>query len=110
MKYLDNQTIIKLSEIMGKTIGKSMSLAMRGVYDLDSWLDILNCRAKAAGFKFQKINSDDKIKIIVNHNMGQKWSLWYKHFYTSVIHDLGYKVDFETTNDVVVYTVFNNKT
>ena len=83
---------------------RDLVLAMRGKYTVKETLEVLGGRSRAAGFHYNEIE-EDNIHFIMQHNMGRKWSLYYKVFYESALNDLGCKAKFTATDNTVTYTV-----
>ena len=89
LEKLDDKTIQQVADTNGKTIPKDLLLAMKGVYTIQEWISVLRSRAVAAGFKYSEIPENGSIKIITQHDMGIKWSNYFKSYYESSFKQLG---------------------
>ena len=105
---LDEPTIQKVANAVGKTVPKDMLLIMRGEIGVSQWVSVLRSRAKASGFSYQEEETTEKIKIITKHDMGYKWSIWFKAFYQSYFEELDCKVKFTLTDNTIVYEIRKN--
>jgi hypothetical protein len=105
LNELDEEKIIQVATNVGKTIPREVLLTMRGRYGLEEWLSVLKYRAKAAGFSFNQIQYDNTFQVVVKHDMGEKWSLWFKTFYGTVFTDLGHNVEFDITENTTSYKI-----
>lgn len=100
---LDDKEIQSIAEENGKAISRDMLYAMKGKFDIWEWISILRGRAKAAGFSFTQIDDKDEVKFIMRHDMGLKWSKHFKHFYESAFKELDCPVNFDLTENTIVY-------
>ena len=48
-------------------------------------------RCERSGFNLKEFRQDDKIEACDAHDMGEKWSVYFKAFYENVFYDLGVK-------------------
>lgn len=97
--------IDKISEIMSKLskpMSKEMDVYMKGKHDLDTWLSMIRGRCERSGFNLREFRQDDKIELVMQHDMGEKWSIYFKDFYESVFYDLGVKSSFDYTENTLV--------
>jgi hypothetical protein len=76
---------------------------LRGKYDVSSWLSALKGRAKASGFSFTQVDDKNKVRFIMRHDMGLKWSKHLKAFYEASFKDLGCNVKFDLTENTIIY-------
>lgn len=100
---VDEKTILEIGERVGKTVPKDLLLTMSGKYDVHDWLSILRNRAHAAGFGYSETDENGEIKFIMHHNMGLKWSKYFRAFYDSAFKELGYDLKFNLTENTLVY-------
>ena len=102
---LDESTIQRIASDVGKTVPKDMLFIMRGEIGVNQWVSVLRSRAKASGFSYQEEETQENIKIITKHDMGYKWSIWFKAFYKSYFEQLGCPVKFTFTDNTIVYEI-----
>ena len=102
---IDEKTILELAEINGKTIPDDFLLAMKGRQSIEDLLEINKNRAFSAGFGYSEILENDFLKIIIQHDMGMKWSKYFKTYYDTAFKSLGCKAEFEITENILVYRI-----
>lgn len=102
---VDENNISKLAEKNGKTIPNDFLLAMKGRLDIRDLLEINKNRAYAAGFGFSEILEDDHLRVIIQHDMGIKWSNYFMKFYDEGFKSLGCNAEFEITDNTLVYKI-----
>jgi hypothetical protein len=105
MEKLDDNEISDIVENVARKTLKDLVLAMKGKYATKEMLEVLGGRSKAAGFHYSEVDEGDNIHFIMQHNMGKKWSLYFKSFYEMALNDLGCKAKFTMTDNTVTYTI-----
>lgn len=81
---------------------KDMDHYMTGKHDLDSWLSILKARAQRSGCSLTEYEDAKTHTIVMRHDMGENWSLYFKTFYQNVFNDLGVRMKFDYTDNTLV--------
>jgi hypothetical protein len=107
IKQADTETISRIAKETAETNAKEISLYMRGNYGISEWISILKDRARNSGFKLKEYITGNKIKLVQHHDMGEKWSLFFKIFYETIFYDLGVKVNSDSTDNSVVIELEN---
>ncbi len=105
IENLDEDTINQVASAVGKTVPKDMLLIMKDGISISDWVEVLKDRAIAAGFSHYEEEDKDKIHIVTKHDMGMKWSLWFRAFYKSYFEELGCPVKFSITDSTIVYEI-----
>ncbi len=105
MELLEEKEIIKVASELGHSTPKETLLIMRGKYGLKEWLSVLKSRSKAAGFEHTEISDGHFVVITMKHNMGLKWSLFFKELYSAVFEDLNHRIEFEITPNITQYKI-----
>ena len=105
IKLIDKEKIEKTVTILSTRMAKDMNLFMRGKHDLNSWLSILRARSSRSGFQWTEYEDEGELEIIMQHEMGENWSLVFKTFYENVFHDLGVKTDFDYTDNMLIIKI-----
>jgi len=99
IKNLDNETIIQIARNAAESGSKEIALSMRGKYGIAEWVSILKNRAKSSGFSIKEYIEKDTIKIVMHHDMGEKWSLFFDTYYNTVFFDMGANIKSEHTEN-----------
>jgi hypothetical protein len=102
IKEVDIDKISKIMSKLSKPMSKEMDLYMKGKHNLDTWLSMIRGRCERSGFNLTEFRQDDKIELVMQHDMGEKWSIYFKDFYESVFYDLGVKTSFDYTENTIV--------
>jgi hypothetical protein len=89
MNELDEKTIIKIASETAKAVHKGMLLLMHGKYDFDSLILVIRDRCKRSGFHLKETTSNGKTTLVMQHNLGEKWSVFFKTYYQEMFHALG---------------------
>lgn len=105
LNKLDEKAIVEIATKVGKSVPKDLLVGMKGGSSVREWISILRSRARAAGFHYAEIEEDESVKFITQHNMGMKWSIYFKTYYESAFKELGCNAEFNLTDNTLVYAV-----
>lgn len=92
IKDVDKEEVVKIAVKSSKFMAKDISLLMKGRYDADAWISIIRDRAKRSGFMLKDYKINGKAQMVMQHDMGEKWSIYFKSYYETVFHEIGVKV------------------
>ena len=102
---VDEKTIIKIASETAKIVHKDIILLMQGKYDFDGWIQVVRDRCKSSGFHLKETTSNGKTTIIMKHDLGEKWSVFFKAYYQEMLHALGLAPTFDYTDSSLVVNV-----
>lgn len=102
---LDEKTIIKMASDTAKVVHKSIILLMHDKYDFDAWVQVVRDRCKRSGFYLKETTSNGKTTLIMQHDLGEKWSVFFQAFYQEMLHGLGLAPTFDYTDSTLVVSV-----
>jgi len=106
MNELDEKTIIKISSETAKIVHKSIILLMQDKYDFDGWIQVVRDRCKRSGFYLKETTTAaGKTTLIMHHDLGEKWSVFFKAYYQEMLHELGLAPTFDYTDSTLVVSV-----
>jgi len=105
IKNLDSDAIITAAKNAAESGAKEIALSMRGKYDIDQWISILKDRAKSSGFSIKEYDENGVIRLVMHHDMGENWSLFFETYYQSVFYDLGSNIKSEHTENSILLEV-----
>jgi len=105
MNELDEKTIIKIASETSKIVHKSIILLMHGKYDFDAWIAVLRDRCKRSGFHLKETTSNEKTTLVMQHDLGEKWSVFFKAYFQEMLHELGIAPTFDYTENTLVISV-----
>ena len=109
-KTIDGNMIEKVITKLSSRMAKDISLYMRGKHDLNSWLSIIRARCKRSEFNLTEYEDEAKHELIIQHNMGENWSLYFKTYFQNIFHDINVKAEFDYTDNTVVIKIEKSKT
>lgn len=102
IKTADRQTITKIAKDSAESGAKEIAISMRGKYGIQEWISILNDRAKSSGFFIKAYRDGNKTRLVMHHDMGENWSLFFRSYYETIFFDLGAKVNADHTENSIV--------
>ena len=105
IEELDEKTISKIAAPLAKEIMTDTLLAMHSKVDLEGWISVTKERSERSNFDFQEIRNNGRIKLIITHDMGLKWSIFHKSYYKQMISDLGHLATFDYTKNTLVINI-----
>ncbi len=107
IKKADKETIIEIAKDSAESGAKEIALSMRGKYGIAEWISILKDRARSSGFFIKEYREGNKTRLVMHHDMGENWSLFFRTYYESVFFDLGSKVHADYTENSIVIEIEN---
>ena len=72
---------------------------------LDAYFSLLKNRSKRSGFSLREYEEEGTRKLVVQHEMGRHWSVFFKAHHEQVIYNAGYKAKVEYTDNTLVLSV-----
>jgi len=105
VKNLDNKTILQISKNAAESGSKEIALSMRGKYGVSEWISILKDRAKSSGFSIKEYSEGDTVRLVLYHDMGEKWSLFFETYYDTVFFELGTDIKSEHTENSILLEI-----
>lgn len=81
---------------------KDVTLLMSERHDLEGYLSMLRSRAKKSGFVLIESHRGPGKRLILQHDMGRNWSLFFRAHYDRMLQNLGHPAKFEMTDNTLV--------
>lgn len=106
-KEFDKEKVRHSIQRISKQLAKDITHYMKGRHDLASWISIIKGRAERSGFNLSEHQEGRDLVIIMQHDMGENWSIYFKTFYENVFEDLEAKVDFDYTDKSLIMRLHN---
>jgi hypothetical protein len=80
-------------------------LLMTGNTDLDSLLHVVRNLFKRSGFTIRAFEDPDGKKLVIQHDLGSKWSVFFKTYIERLINNSGHPAKISTTDNILVIQV-----
>jgi len=106
IEKLEPQELIKLAEHVAKNELKDTVLMMKTRYTPDTVLEFIDSWARVAGFAYRHhVKNGDGSKIIhsimLQHDMGERWSLYFVELFKFAFKAFDIKIDFQNTANTI---------
>lgn len=96
------ENIRKLAKQSAESGAKEIAFYMRGKYGVEEWISIFKDRARMSGFKLKEHVQDGTTTLVLYHDMGESWSMFFETYYETIFYDLGVQVKSQFTDNSVV--------
>ena len=104
MNELDEKTLYKIAVATADST-KDVRLMMTGDDTIDGFFSILRNRLRKSGISYVESSEKGMIKFIIHHNMGKKWSFFYKTQHERMLQNLGQQATLDFTENTLVICV-----
>jgi hypothetical protein len=102
---IDEETLKKIASKTADT-SKDARLMLTGVDDIESFYATMRYRIKKSGFVLREYDDPDGSKrIVVQHEMGLNWSMFFKEYNERILNSFGYKADIEISINSVMMKI-----
>jgi len=110
MEKLTEQEVIALSEYIAKNELRDTILMMKSKYTADSIMDFIESWARAGGYPYRHHvaegnngKSKKKHSFVMQHDMGERWSLYFVELFRFGFQQTGVTLDFQHTNNTLSF-------
>lgn len=86
---------------------REANLAMKGVDSFEAYYSITKSRLARSGLHLTEQRGEEAIRLNIQHNMGEKWSAYFKAQCQRVIENFGHRCIVTTTSNTVSAEVTN---
>jgi hypothetical protein len=104
MNELDEKTLHKIA-IRTADATDDVRLMMTGDNSIDGFFSILRERLKKSGINYMESHENEMTKFMILHNMGRKWSYFYKTQHERMLKNLGQPAELEYTDNSLIINV-----
>ncbi len=105
IEVLDEKDVYDIAEKAAVASGKDSILYMYGKYNLESLLSNIRISAQRSGFSLKEYNETGGLELVIQHDLGWKWSLFFKMYYQKIMHDLNQRTLFDYTDTSLVISL-----
>lgn len=106
MNRLSKQEVDSLSEQIAKNEFKDMTRLMKNEYSVAAFLDMFESWLRASGFAYRREIVDNVQTVIIQHEMGKRWSEYFEKLIEHVFEDLNEtKPEFEISDNSVAFRI-----
>lgn len=106
---LDEKVIPEIAGQSAKSSGKNSIMYLYGKYNLENLLKNIRVKAQRSGFSVKEYEENQNLEIVVQHDLGWKWSIFSKSYYQELFHELNQHVVFDYTEHSVIINLVNEK-
>jgi hypothetical protein len=107
MDRLSQQEVIQLSEYIAKNELKDTILLMKSRYTSDTVMEYIESWIRVGGFPFKHHIGDDKSRkkhlFVMQHDMGERWSLYFVELFRFAFEETGIKIDLQHTANTISF-------
>lgn len=104
MNELDEKTLHKIAIHTADATG-DVRLMMTGDDTIDGFFSILRERLKKSGINYMESNEKGMTRFMIHHNMGRKWSYFYKIQHERMLKNVGHPTELEYTDNSLIISV-----
>ena len=104
MNELDEKILYKIA-ISTADSTKDVRLMMTGDDTIDGFFSILRNRLRKSGISYMESSEKGTIKFVIHHNMGKKWSFFYKTQHERMLQNLGQPATVDFTDNTLIICV-----
>ena len=103
IQRLTEKEIVHLAEVVEKDTFSDILNFMKGDYTIDDFIEILRTWLNVAWMQHHIENKNNTIIFKIQHDLGEKWSLYVKTLATELFYDiLGKKVEITSTKTSIM--------
>jgi hypothetical protein len=104
MNELDDKTLYDIA-VRTADSTKDVRLMMTGNDTLYGFLSILRNRLRKSGISYVESSENKMITFVIHHNMGKKWSYFYKIQHERMLQNLGQQAELEFTENSLIIRI-----
>ena len=106
LEKFTEQQLADLAEASAKKDFVDIGLLLRGEFTISSFLSILENWSRISDIPYRTEENETTQKIIIEHNMGSKYSYLFKEIYRRLLENaFETKTQFDTTDNTIVLTL-----
>jgi hypothetical protein len=106
LENFTEQQLADLAETSAKKDFVDIGLLLRGEFTISSFLNILENWSRISDIPYRAEEDERNQKIIIEHNMGSKYSYLFKEIYRRLLENaFETKTQFDTTDNTIVLTL-----
>ena len=103
INQMSDEEIIHLAEEVEKDTFSDILNFMKGEYTVEDFIEILRSWLYVAWMQHDVVKGKDSYTFKINHDLGQKWSLYVKTLVTELFHDIVQKrLDVKSTKIIKI--------
>ncbi len=104
MNESDEKTLYKIAVTTADST-KDVRLMMTGDDTIDGFFSILRNRLRKSGISYMESSENGMIRFVIHHNMGKKWSFFYKTQHERMLQNLGQPATLDFTENTLIINV-----
>ncbi len=101
---VSDKELVEIAKKVEKKEFEDIMLLFRNQFDIASVLDVIELRAKVSGFPYRYNVAGKMHSFVIQHDLGEKWSIYLASRYKEVFEDLGLtNMKFRTTPNTLQF-------
>lgn len=103
IEKLDISDLAEIARNAANTHFKNIILMFKGEFTLCAWIETFESWIKVTGFPYKHETDGNQHSFIVQHDMGNKFSIFEKELLESVFHMFKIKPEFDLTDNAITF-------
>lgn len=99
---VNGNLISELAIETAKKCAKDIAFLMKTDFDMRDWIPVILERGRKTGLNTKNFRRDQKTVLVIRHDMGKKWSVYFQIYYQELFYELGIKAKFDQTDNIVI--------
>ena len=102
IEEVDDKTLTTIAVTTCRSAIRDAMLFITGKSDLPSFLKVLDLWLGASNIPFRHIVENHQDKYIVQHDLGNKWTIYFTSVTGTLLNELGYRMDKQVTTEQTI--------
>ena len=102
IESIDEKNVPNIAKESAKLCGKNSILYMYGKYDLEHLLKNIRSKAQHSGHNIKEYDEDNNHEIVIQHDLGWKWSIFLKSYYQEIFYEVNQRILFDYTATTLI--------
>ncbi len=103
VEKIDTSDLIEIARYSANTYFKNVILMFKGEFTLSAWIEVLESWIKVAGFPYKHEVDHNQHTLIIQHDMGNKFSIFEKELLGTIFNMFKIKPEFDLTDNSISF-------
>lgn len=107
LEKMDDDEIMEIVDYVAETQIKSLMMVTRKEYTVEAFIKGVEYWTKTSNLPSSHVEKSNGVhQYIIQHDMGKKWSFYYRQLFKKIFEQLGVKkLDIDTTDSTLIFTL-----